>query len=140
LTKKEVQTWGLTLSTGVGQATETLVGNSAVTVRLGFGQGGVMSGGVMWLTVLLFADRLPATSMAYTENVCVMFGSSFVRVSVVCGGSTRMHPPPFVCTQYQKFDELSVDLSHASETLVSVVAVMRRLVSIPRGRCSCRRP
>jgi hypothetical protein len=40
-----------------------------------------------------------------------------VRVSVVLGGSTRMQPLPFVWTQYQKFDELSVDWFQASETL-----------------------
>jgi hypothetical protein len=62
-----------------------------------------------------------------------VFGNEMVRVSVVLGGSTRMQPLPFVWTQYQKFDELSVDLFHASETVVAVVAVMRRSVGAVGG-------
>lgn len=63
----------------------------------------------------------------------VLFGRDMVRVSVVRGGSTRMQPLPPVWTQYQKFDELSVDGFHASETLVAVVAVMRRLLGVVGG-------
>ena len=39
-----------------------------------------------------------------------------------------MQPEPLRCTQYQKL--LPLDASHASETLVSVVAVMRRFVGV----------
>jgi hypothetical protein len=60
--------------------------------------------------------------------VKVRFGNENVRVSVVRGGSTRMQPLPFVWTQYQRFDVLSVELFHASETLVAVDAVIRRLL------------
>jgi hypothetical protein len=47
-----------------------------------------------------------------------------------------MHPSPFVCTQYQKFAELSVDAFHAKETLVSVAAVILRLLGVVGGRRS----
>ena len=63
LTSSEVHTW-LMLSTACGQATETLVGDNEVTDSVGGGLGGVVSGGVVRLTVLLFAERLPAMSMA----------------------------------------------------------------------------
>jgi deoxyribose-phosphate aldolase len=51
-------------STGCGQVSATLVGNSCVTEMTGAGLGGVVSGGVVKLTELLFADRLPAASTA----------------------------------------------------------------------------
>jgi hypothetical protein len=65
--------------------------------------------------------------------VKVLFGNEMVRVSVVRGGSTRMQPLPFVSTQYQNVEELSVDAFHASETLLAVDAVMRRLLGVVGG-------
>jgi hypothetical protein len=63
----------------------------------------------------------------------VRFGNENVSVTVVRGGSTRMQPLPFVCTQYQNLDELSVDRFHASETLVAVEPVIRRLLGTVGG-------
>jgi hypothetical protein len=80
--------------------------------------------------VLLFADRFPAASTAYTENVCVRSGASDGRVKVVCGGLTRQQLEPFCCTQYPNFPELSDDAFHASEMLVGVLAVIRMLVGV----------
>jgi hypothetical protein len=47
---------------------------------------------------------------------------------LVCGGLTRMQPFWSRDTQYHQFPEPCLDASHASERLVSVVAVIRRLV------------
>ena len=115
------------------QATEIRVGFTSLTVSTGAGLGAVVSGGVVYETVLLEPDRLPAASTAYTENEKVVFGIISGRVSVVRGGSTRMQPEPLVCTQYQKFFELSVDAFQASETDVGVVAVMRRPLGVVGG-------
>ena len=57
-----------------------------------------------------------------------MFGSNLVSVNVVCGGLTLMQPIWSRDTQYHQLPELFLDASHASEMLVSVVAVIRRLV------------
>jgi hypothetical protein len=54
-------------------------------------------------------------------------------VIVVRGGSTRTQPLPFVWTQYQNLDALSLDWFQASETLVGVDAVMRRLLGVVGG-------
>ena len=51
-------------STGCGQLSTALVGDSVVTEITGAGLGGVVSGGVVKLTVLLLAERLPAASTA----------------------------------------------------------------------------
>jgi hypothetical protein len=49
-------------------------------------------------------------------------------VNVVFGGSTRKQPAPFDWTQYHQFVPPLLAASHTSETLVSLEAVMRRLV------------
>ena len=90
----------------------------------GGGLGGVVSGGVVWVTGLLDADRLPAESIAYTVQVVVRSGISFVIVKVVFGGSTLKQPRPSFCTQYHQVPE-SVEAFHANEMLVSELAVMR---------------
>jgi hypothetical protein len=41
-----------------------------------------------------------------------------------------MQPEKLLWMQYQKFSELSLEAFHASEILVSVVAVMRRFVGV----------
>jgi hypothetical protein len=67
-------------------------------------------------------------------KVVVLPGVRFERVYAVCGGSTRMQLAPFAWTQYHQFVELSVDAFHASETLVSELAVMWRFVGVV-GAC-----
>jgi hypothetical protein len=57
-----------------------------------------------------------------------VFGNSLVNVIVVRGGSTLMQPWPSRCTQYHQLLELSMAAFHARETLVGVLAVIRRLV------------
>jgi hypothetical protein len=81
------------------------------------------------VTGLLEADRLPAESTAYTVQVVVRSGISFVIVKVVCGGSTLKQPRPSFCTQYHQVPE-SVEAFHANEMLVSELAVMWRLVGV----------
>jgi hypothetical protein len=61
--------------------------------------------------------------------VLVVFGGRFGHVIVVRGGLTRTQPEALRCTQYQKFDE-PLEASQASETLVSVPAVIRRFVGV----------
>jgi hypothetical protein len=56
-------TW-LTLSTDFVQEKPARAGLKGVTVSCGAGVGGVTSGGVVWLTVLLLPERLPAASTA----------------------------------------------------------------------------
>ena len=51
-------------------------------------------------------------------------------VYVVCDGSTRMQPAPLAWTQYHQLVELSVEAFHASEMLVSELAVMWRFVGV----------
>jgi hypothetical protein len=88
-----------------------------------------VSGGVVWVTGLLDADRLPAESIAYTVQVVVRSGINFVIVKVVFGGSTLKQPRPSFCTQYHQVPE-SVEAFHANEMLVSELAVMSRLVGV----------
>jgi hypothetical protein len=78
---------------------------------------------------LLEADRLPAESIAYTVQVVVRSGISFVIVKVVFGGSTLKQPSPSFWTQYHQVPE-SVDAFHANEMLVSELAVMWRFVGV----------
>jgi hypothetical protein len=70
---------------------------------------------------------LPAESTAYTVQVVVRSGISFVIVKVVVGGSTLKQPKPSFCTQYHQVPE-SVEAFHANEMLVSELAVIWRLV------------
>ena len=54
--------------------------------------------------MLLAADTLPELSIALTKisvrpSDRLRSGNSFVNVTVVCGGLTRTHPPPFRWTQ-----------------------------------------
>ena len=51
-------------STSWVQAIEIVVGATDVTVIVGGGLGGLVSGGVVWLTVLLIIERFPAMSTA----------------------------------------------------------------------------
>jgi len=83
----------------------------------------------VWVTGLLEADRLPAESTAYTVQVVVRSGISFVIVKVVFGGSTLKQPRPSFWTQYHQVPE-SVEAFHANEMLVSELAVMWRLVGV----------
>jgi hypothetical protein len=72
---------------------------------------------------------LPAESIAYTVQVVVRSGISFVIVKVVFGGSTLKQPRPSFWTQYHQIPE-SVEAFHANEMLVSELAVMWRLVGV----------
>jgi hypothetical protein len=53
-------------------------------------------------------------------------------VIVVRGGSTRKQPEPLVCTQYHQLPPV-VTASQARDTLLSVVAVIRRFVGAFAG-------
>jgi hypothetical protein len=63
-----------------------------------------------------------------TVYVVVRPGQSLESESVVCGGSTRRHPSPFLTTQYHQLFEPLFATSQASEMLVSELAVIRRFV------------
>jgi hypothetical protein len=80
------------------------------------------------VTALLGTERCPLDDTVITVNVYVVPGQSDGCVNVVFGGSTRKQPAPFVWTQYHQFVPPVVTASHASETLLSVEAVIRRLV------------
>jgi hypothetical protein len=88
----------------------------------------VVSGGVEKVTVLLLADRLPCESIANTEKVQVPPAMLVLQVNVVLGGSTRKQLLPPVDTQYHQVEDDPSDASQASETLMSVEAVIRRLL------------
>jgi hypothetical protein len=90
-----------------------------------------VSGGVVCVTLLLGDERWPFTSTVTTVYVVVRPGQSFESESVVCGGSTRRHPSPFLTTQYHQLVEPPFAASQASEMLVSELAVIRRFVGAP---------
>jgi hypothetical protein len=121
------------LSTDAVQDTEIRVGYTDVVVSVGAGLGAVVSGGVVSVTLMLGADRWPLTSMAMTVQMVVRPGSRFDIVNVVCGGSTLKQPAPSVWTQYHQFVEPPFAGSHASEMLVSELAVIRRFVGAVGG-------
>ena len=88
-----------------------------------------MSGGVVCVTLLLGAERLPFEATVTTVYVVVRPGQSFESEIVVRGGSTRRHPSPFLTTQYHQLVELLfVAAFQASEMLVSELDVIRRFV------------
>jgi hypothetical protein len=91
-----------------------------------------MSGGVVCVTLLLGDERWPFTSTVTTVYVVVRPGQSLESESVVCGGSTRRHPSPFLTTQYHQLVEPPFAASRASEMLVSELAVIRRFVRAAR--------
>jgi hypothetical protein len=64
-----------------------------------------VSGGIVCVTPLLGAERWPFTSTVTTVYVVVRPGQSLESESVVCGGSTRRQPSPFLTTQYHQLDE-----------------------------------
>jgi len=68
--------------------------------------------------------------------VYVCSGHKREKVSVVCvwGTATVWVLKPVSVTRYEKLPELSVDVFQASETLVSVVAAIRRFVGVV-GAC-----
>jgi hypothetical protein len=61
-TRSVYPTW-LTLSTDCVHETEMRVGHTPLAVIVG-AVGGVVSGGVVWVTTLLVPERLPAASTA----------------------------------------------------------------------------
>ena len=87
-----------------------------------------MSGGVVCVTPLLGAERLPFEETVTTVYVVVRPGQSLESESVVRGGSTRRHPSPFRTTQYHQVVEPLFAASQAREMLVSELAVIRRFV------------
>jgi hypothetical protein len=91
----------------------------------------VVSGGVVCVTLLLGADRLPFKETVTIVYVVVRPGHSFVSENVVFGGSTRRHPSPFLTTQYHQLVELPFAASQASEMLVSELSVIRRFDGAP---------
>jgi len=93
------------------------VGQAFCGDTTGAGLGGVVSGGVVCVTLLLAAERWPFTSTVTTVYVVVRPGQSLERESVVCGGSTRRHPSLFLTTQYHQVLEPAFAASHASEML-----------------------
>jgi hypothetical protein len=86
-------------------------------------------GGVVTVRTLLSA-ALPKPSRAMTLNSCVDDGKRWNAVKNVYASRW---------TQYHQFVELSVEASHASEMLVSVLDVINRFVGVvgaclsPRG-------
>src|SRR5215210_2743908 len=102
------------------------VGQAFCSDTTGAGLGAVVSGGVVCVTLLLGAERAPLELTVTTVYVVVRPGQSFVRESVVCGGSTRRHPSPFRTTQYHHVAEPPLAASQASEMLVSELAVILR--------------
>jgi len=93
------------------------VGQAFCSDTTGAGLGGVVSGGVVCVTLLLAAERWPFTSTVTTVYVVVRPGQSLESESVVCGGSTRRHPSLFLTTQYHQVLEPAFAASHASEML-----------------------
>jgi hypothetical protein len=87
-----------------------------------------VSGGVVCVTLLLGAERWPFELTATTVYVVLRPGQSLESESVVCGGSTRRHPSPFLTTQYHQLFEPPFAASQASEIVVSELAVIRRFV------------
>ena len=121
------QVWVM-LSTACVHETVIRVGKTACNDTTGAGLGAVVSGGVVCVTLLVGAERLPFASTLTTVYVVVRPGQSFVSENVVRGGSTRRHPSPFLTTQYHQRLEPLVAASQASEMLVSELAVIRRLL------------
>lgn len=76
------------MSTDSVHVTCTHVGTTIAALSIGAGLGAVVSGGVVKVTLLLLAERLPAASTATTVHVVVRFGATPERVNVVHGGST----------------------------------------------------
>src|SRR5918995_989359 len=111
----------------------TQVGTTIDAVTVGAGLGAVVSGGVVKVTALLFAERLPAMSIAWTVHVVVRSGVRFDIENVVCGGSTRWQEPASRWTQYQNV-ESSIEAFQASEMLVDVLEVILRFVGVV-GAC-----
>src|SRR5829696_2228447 len=93
------------------------VGQAFTSDTTGAGLGAVVSGGVVWVTLLLGAERCPFTSTVTTVYVVVRPGQSRESESVVVGGSTRRQPSPFLTTQYHQVEEPLLAASQASEML-----------------------
>jgi hypothetical protein len=93
------------------------VGQAFCNETTGAGLGGVVSGGVVWVTLLLGAERWPFMSTVTTVYVVVRPGQSLESESVVCGGSTRRQPRPSLTTQYHQLLEPPFAASQASEML-----------------------
>src|SRR5215210_6624664 len=104
------------------------VGQAFCSDTTGAGLGAVVSGGVVCVTLLLGAERAPLELTVTTVYVVVRPGQSFVRESVVFGGSTRRQPSPFLTTQYHHVAEPPFAASQASEMLVSELEAIRRFV------------
>jgi hypothetical protein len=121
------QVW-VRLSIDFVHETVIRVGWTACAVNTGAGPGGLVSGGVVCVTLLLGAERRPLEATVTTVYVVVRPGQSFESESVVCGGSTRRHPSPFLTTQYHQLVEPPFAGSQASEMVVSELAVIRRFV------------
>ena len=81
------------------------VGQAFCSETTGVGLGGVVSGGVVCVTLLLGAERWPLRLTVTIVYVVVRPGQSLVMENVVFGGSTRMQPSPFLTTQYHQFEE-----------------------------------
>src|SRR3954471_1904415 len=110
---------------------ETCDGPRTAPVSVGAG-GGVVSCGVVTVTVLLLPDVLSDLSVAVTEKVYVRSGLSQSIVYVVCPCGT-VSPWPSLLTEYVTLPELSVDGSQASETLFWLTVVARKLVGVVGG-------